>query len=416
MNNASPGEERLPPPAPAGGAACVRCGACMAVCPLYRLTGREVAVARGKLNLWRLVQEGTLTSGTAVRDLLEFCLLCGACTEKCAVGLAVPELIKEARAGAADGTPALRPSWLLPRLAWQAPHLIPAAAPFAPLLNRLKTWLGRESSLAYRLWPTLASALAHFPNLSRVPFRRQVPTLLPGRGRGRIALFTGCGLEALFPRAGLAFLSLCEKMGIEVVIPPEQGCCGLVAESAGEMELSRTQARALVHTFAGLKVDAVVTACASCSYRLKRLGRVLAGEPEEARARRLAGRVREAGEFLAGLAGFHPQTRAGALPAAYHDPCHLRRGQGIWEEHRHLLTLALGEPPREAATVECCGLGGVFGVTHPRLSRELGEARLRAYRAAGAARVVTSCSGCLVQLIRVADDLPVAHWLEMVYI
>jgi glycolate oxidase iron-sulfur subunit len=395
---------------------CVRCGACMAVCPLYRLTGREVAAARGKLNLWRLVQEGRLTSGPVLRELLEFCLLCGACTEKCAVGLAVPDLVKAARAGAAEGASAVRPSWLLPRLAWQAPHLIPAAAAFAPLLNRLKAWVGRDSSLAYRLWPTLGSALAQFPNLSRAPFRQQVPAVLPGRGRGRVALFVGCGLEALFPQAGLAFLRMCEKMGIEVVIPPEQGCCGLLAESAGEAGLSRAQARALVHTFGELQVDAVVTACASCSYRLKRLGRVLAGEPEEARARRLAARVREAAEFLAGLAGFQPRPRPGTPRVAYHDPCHLRRGQGIWEEPRHLLTLALGEPPREAASVECCGLGGMFGVTHPHLSRELGAARMAALAAGGAEMVVTSCSGCLVQLSRVAENLAVAHWLEMVYI
>ncbi|MBW1991916.1 MAG: hypothetical protein JRI59_07345 [Deltaproteobacteria bacterium] len=37
---------------------CVRCGACMAVCPLYRLVGRETAVARGKLNLLNAWQEG----------------------------------------------------------------------------------------------------------------------------------------------------------------------------------------------------------------------------------------------------------------------------------------------------------------------------------------------------------------------
>ena len=118
----------------------------MAVCPLYRATGREGAVARGKLNLWELFQAGRLTSPEALRDFLEFCLLCGACADKCAVGLEVPELVKVARAEIGSQTGSLfRPSWLLARLAWQAPHLIPRAAPFAPLLNRLKNWLGAES-------------------------------------------------------------------------------------------------------------------------------------------------------------------------------------------------------------------------------------------------------------------------------
>lgn len=395
--------------------ACVRCGACMAVCPLYRVTGREHAVARGKLVLWEQFQAGRLTSPEALRDFLEFCLLCGACADKCAVGLDVPDLVKKARAEIRRQTgAAFRPPWLLARAAWQAPHLIPLAAPFAPLLNRLKGWLGKESGLAYRLWPNLSLALRQFPNLSRTPFRQQAPSYLPGRGHLKIAFFSGCGTEALFPQAGLAFLRICEKLNIEVLIPPDQGCCGLLAESAGEEELSRKQARRLVQTFGGLPVDYVVTACASCSYRLKRLGSVLAGEPEAKSAFRLAGKIQEASEFLIRAAQYRPAHRPWAQGVVYHDPCHLHRGQGISAEPRELLRAATGESFREPDSVECCGLGGVFGATSPQLSRELARQRLSVYQATGARILATSCTGCLVQLTRVADDLKVVHLLELV--
>lgn len=398
-----------------GAAACVRCGACMAVCPLYRVTGREGAVARGKLTLWELFRAGRLTSPEALRDLLEFCLLCGACADKCAVGLAVPELVKEARAQIQHQVgSAFRPTWLWARTAWQAPHLIPAAAPLAPLLNRLKDWLGEESGLAYRLWPTLSLALNRFPDLCPTPFRRQAPARLPGRGLLKIAFFSGCGTEALFPRAGLAFLRICENLGIEVVIPPDQGCCGLLAESAGETALSLLQARDLVRAFAGLSVDFVVTACASCSYRLKRLGRVLEQEPEAALAAQLAGKAREASEFLVREARYRPAPRMRPEGVVFHDPCHLHRGQGIWAEPRELLTAATGDTLREAAGRDCCGLGGVFGVTSPQISRELGRERLSVYQATGAGVVATSCSGCLLQLQRLTQDLDVVHLLELV--
>ncbi len=394
---------------------CVRCGACMAVCPLYRATGREGAVARGKLNLWELFQAGRLTSPEALRDFLEFCLLCGACTDKCAVGLEVPELVKAARAEIGSQTGSVfHPSWLLARLAWQAPHLIPRAAPFAPLLNRLKNWLGAESGLAYRLWPALSLALQRFPNLQRLPFRRQAPPYLPGRGPLSVAFFSGCGTEALFPQAGLAFLRICENLGIEAVIPPEQGCCGLLAESAGEVELARQQAKLLVQSFSGLAVDFVVTACASCSYQLKRLGLVLAHEPEAEAALRLAAKVREASEFLVQEATYRPVPLIRPEGVVYHDPCHLHRGQGIAAEPRELLQAATGETLLEPATVDCCGLGGVFGVTSPQISRELGLNRLAAYQATGAAVVATSCSGCLLQLTRLAQDQKVVHLLELV--
>ncbi len=403
-------------PKDSGAATCVRCGACMAVCPLYRVTGREGAVARGKLTLWELFREGRLTSPEALRDLLEFCLLCGACADKCAVGLAVPELVKEARAQIQHQTgSAFRPTWLLARTAWQAPRLIPAAAHLAPLLNRLKDWLGEDSGLVYRLWPTLTLALNRFPDLCPTPFRRQAPARLPGRGPLKIAFFSGCGTEALFPRAGLAFLRICENLGIEVVIPPDQGCCGLLAESAGEAELSRMQAKSLVQAFGGLSVDFIVTACASCSHRLKRLGRVLEQEPEAALAAQLAGKAREASEFLVREATYRPASRIRPEGVVFHDPCHLHRGQGIWAEPRELLSAATGDTLREAAGRDCCGLGGVFGATSPAISRELGRERLAAYQATGAGVVATSCSGCLLQLQRLTQDLTVVHLLELVW-
>lgn len=399
----------------AGAAACVRCGACMAVCPLYRVTGREGAVARGKLTLWELFRAGRLTSPAALRDLLEFCLLCGACADKCAVGLAVPELVKEARAQIHDQAGgAFRPTWLLARAAWQAPHLIPAAAPLAPLLNRLKDRLGEDSGLVYRLWPALSLNLNHFPDLSRRPFRRQAPAYLPGRGHLKIAFFSGCGIEALFPRAGLAFLRICETLGIEVIIPPDQGCCGLLAESAGEAELSREQAKLVLKAFGGLSVDFIVTACASCSHRLKRLGLVLEREPEAGAAARLAGKVREASEFLVREARYRPALRIRPEGVVFHDPCHLHRGQGIWAEPRELLTAATGDTLREPPGRDCCGLGGVFGVTSPHISRELGRERLAVYQATGAGVVATSCSGCLLQLQRLTQGLSVVHLLELV--
>ncbi len=410
-----PGSKALTRPSPAAPSSCVRCGACMTVCPLYRATGREGAVARGKLTLWELFQAGRLTSPKALREFLEFCLLCGACADKCAVGLEVPELIKEARAEVRTQLGAsFRPTWFLARAAWQAPHLIPTAAPFAPLLNRLKDWLGEESGLAYRLWPSLSLALHRFPNLSHTPFRRQAPSYLPGRGSLRIAFFSGCGTEALFPQAGLAFLSICASLGIEVLIPPDQGCCGLLAESAGEAELSREQAKRLVQSFSGLPVDLVVTACASCSFRLKRLGLALTQEPEADAAARLAEKVQDANEFLMREANYRPALRPQPEGVVYHDPCHLHRGQGISAEPRELLSAATGETLREAATIDCCGLGGVFGVTSPQISRELGRERLSAYQATGAGVLATTCSGCLVQLNRLAEGLRVVHLLELV--
>jgi glycolate oxidase iron-sulfur subunit len=390
---------------------CVRCGACLAVCPLYRLVRRESVAARGKLNLWDAVREGVLPAGTGLKEALQCCLLCGACAEKCAVGLNVPEMIKEFRAGLHREQGGLwNPALLLARLSLKAPQLLGHLAPAASLLQRLQGWVGAESGLIYRIWPQLAANVARLPRLARRPFRVQAPARIAGRGPLKIAFFAGCGLEAFFPQAGLAFLAICQQREIEVIIPPRQGCCGLLAEGVGDRDTARALARRVLEDFPPT-VDFVVTACASCSYQLKRLGRVLKETPEAEAAARLAAKVREASEFLVHDVGYRPQgRRQGPGHLAFHDPCHLHRGQGIIREPRELLAAA-GVEVVEPQERQCCGLGGAFGALYPELSQRLAADRRRDFREQGAQGLVTSCSGCLIQF---AHGLKARHLLEVI--
>lgn len=63
---------------------CDRCGACTTVCPLYKVNRIDRATARGKIAIARAFLEGKLDGGEkALRDALDYCLLCKACTEVC---------------------------------------------------------------------------------------------------------------------------------------------------------------------------------------------------------------------------------------------------------------------------------------------------------------------------------------------
>jgi glycolate oxidase iron-sulfur subunit len=228
-----------------------------------------------------------------------------------------------------------------------------------------------------------------------------------------VALFVGCGIEALFPQVGEAFLAICAREGIEVVIPEGQGCCGLLSESAGELELAQALARRVLEESASLAVDYIVAPCASCSFQLKRLGRVLRDAPDAARAAQVAVKVKEASEFLVQVVGYRPHFQGRPEPVAFHDPCHLHRGQGIIEEPRQLLEAATGVAPLQPKERVCCGLGGAFGVLYPELSVKLGADRVQALRAGGAKRLVTACTGCLLQLSHAAPDFQVNHLLEV---
>jgi len=62
---------------------CTRCGMCQSVCPLYSETGRESDSARGKFALLDGLRSSLLSAPDGVLNLLQRCLLCGACASHC---------------------------------------------------------------------------------------------------------------------------------------------------------------------------------------------------------------------------------------------------------------------------------------------------------------------------------------------
>ena len=78
-------------------ARCNRCGFCQVDCPIFRATGHEAGVARGRIALLRAVIEGRVEWSKALEDPLFACLGCGACTTNCFPGIATADLMKAAR-------------------------------------------------------------------------------------------------------------------------------------------------------------------------------------------------------------------------------------------------------------------------------------------------------------------------------
>jgi len=76
---------------------CVKCGTCMAQCPVYAETLEEPLVARGKMGLIQAVGEGESELSKPLGKVLSQCLLCGTCSENCPNGIRADELIHEAR-------------------------------------------------------------------------------------------------------------------------------------------------------------------------------------------------------------------------------------------------------------------------------------------------------------------------------
>jgi Fe-S oxidoreductase len=78
-------------------ASCIRCGLCLATCPVYRVTLKETDTPRGKIALLRAVNEGRLDPGQSFASRFYDCLLCGACANVCPSGVELEEILQAAR-------------------------------------------------------------------------------------------------------------------------------------------------------------------------------------------------------------------------------------------------------------------------------------------------------------------------------
>jgi glycolate oxidase iron-sulfur subunit len=61
---------------------CISCGFCLSACPTYQDTRNEASSPRGRINLMRALEAGTLGEDD-VREELSFCLGCRACEPVC---------------------------------------------------------------------------------------------------------------------------------------------------------------------------------------------------------------------------------------------------------------------------------------------------------------------------------------------
>ncbi len=403
--------------------ACMRCGMCQAVCPVYAQTGREADVARGKLVLLDGLMREMLDDPEGVRARLQRCLLCGSCAANCPSGVNVLDIFLKARAILAGylGLPPLKKAIFRRLLAH--PQTLDRALEFGAAFQKIftrpvnavvGTSCGRINA------PLIAER--HFRTLAAVPLHRRRPAVdTPAGSAGlKVAFFVGCLIDKIFPETAEAALRALDYHGVGVFLPQGQGCCGIPALSSGETRTFNDLVRHHLDLFASDRFDVLVTCCATCTSTIKKLWPSLCADELAGRARALADKTMDIAAFLVKRAG------AGAAPAAagdgriitYHDPCHLKKSLGVFAEPRALIRANPAYALKEMAGADdCCGMGGSFNLEHYGLSARIGRVKRDAVAATGCEVVATGCPACMLQLSdmlsRAGDRIAVRHAVEV---
>ena len=377
---------------------CVKCGACRAHCPVFGAEKREGRVARGKIALAHSVLKGDIELEDKVLEDMSQCLLCGSCCAQCPNKVPTEEIVAATRRRIAEqkGLSTFGKG-------------VAAVLGRPKLMNLLAKSGGTLSALLFKKLPENSGLHLRFPApyleqgrtlppITSKPFRERVPEIIPGDPQQPTVLFfTGCGINYMYPAVGEAFLKALKFLGVTVIIPKDQACCGLPAVSAGAAETVEKLAEQNLAAISRHKVNHIVTACASCHAGLGKIYAEMGEEFDELSAKTM--------DIFVFLANHGLPERLAALPKAaerikvtYHDPCHLRT-QGITREPRLILkALPQVDFVEMAEAGTCCGLGGTYSVYHYENSKKIGAKKATNIATSGAALVATDCPGCIMQL------------------
>ncbi|WP_125776423.1 FAD-binding and (Fe-S)-binding domain-containing protein [Antribacter gilvus] len=383
---------------------CVGVGKCRSVepgqfmCPSYAATRDEKDVTRGRARVLQEALNGTLVGGLSapeLRESLDLCLSCKACSSDCPAGVDMAQYKSEVLHRTYKGR--LRPvdhyalGWL--------PRWARLAGGMPRFLNKV---LGVPVIAKAVLWAGGMDTRRSVPKFADVPFRtwwkrggatHGVPGLrilgTPGRAahndaelarRPKVVLWTDSFSDSLAPSVPQAAVNVLTAAGYDVIVPDESACCGLTWISTGQLDGARRRLEGLLSVLGPYAVNGIpiLGLEPSCTAVLR--SDLVDLFPEDPRA--LA--VRDAAVTLAELLT-RPETAPSAesgwtmpdlsdVTAVVQPHCHQYSVMGYGAD-RALLESA-------GATIKvlsgCCGLAGNFGMQkgHYEVSVAVAEAAL----------------------------------------
>lgn len=392
---------------------CVHCGLCTATCPTFLLLGDELDSPRGRIYLTKNMLERGDGANEEVALHIDRCLSCLSCMTTCPSGVHYMHLVDHARRVVEETHQ--RP-WhdrlLRATLAGLLPH--PAAFRAALAGARLARPLAGVIPDAHPLGRRLRAMLGLAPG--RLPAAAPVTGVHAAYGerKARVALLAGCAQQVLGPEINEATIRLLTRLGVEVVVPGDAGCCGALTQHMGKHDAAMGYARANIAAWTreieegGL--DAIVINTSGCGTTVKDYGFMFRTERTRRLAERVSALALDISEFLTRI-GYAPTREPPGLTVAYHSACSLQHGQQVTAEPKALLRTAGFSVVEPKEPHICCGSAGTYNMLQPEIAGRLRARKLEHIRAVRPDIIAAGNIGCLTQLA--GGGLPTAHTVEL---
>jgi glycolate oxidase iron-sulfur subunit len=385
--------------------ACIKCGKCIPVCTIHNVNADEVTSPRGFIDLLGAYQRGQLDLDLNAKAIFESCFLCTNCVDVCPKALPTDMIIEQVRADIADKYGIAwfkRAFFFLLRHRTTMDILFKLGYVFQTCGFKIKAEL---NSMQPRFNLPIIKKDRLLPSMGKTSFMNSYPENIPNGGKRRVAIFIGCLANYNYTEIGKGLLEILKVLEVDAFIPKKQLCCGAPAYFTGDFATVDHNAKKNIEYFESFidDVEAIIIPEATCSAMIKiDYEHFFHDQPEWLeRAKKLKSKIFMATEWL------EQKTELNALLASkgrsnsvvtYHDPCHARKMQGVYQEPRRLVaqnyTITEMSDPNA-----CCGFGGVTMQTENfHFAQAAGRPKAAMIAKTGAQIVTAECSACRMQI------------------
>jgi iron-sulfur cluster protein len=390
---------------------CIRCAACMNICPTYGVVGGHAFgyIYPGPIGIpWTASVHGLEKAG----EFAHLCVSCGLCKEICPAEIDIPMMISVVK----DRYSKLERHSLVNRALMAAETMAKFGSATAPISN----WFMKNQFFR--------SQMEKYVGIDRrrdlPPFNRKtLAQRFDRRGSSqvsnpvhRVAFFADIYANYNAPELGIAAVERLESRHCKVLMPSQQGC-GYPYIGYGDLQRARKVAEENVRslTYYTQQGYDIVSTEPTAVYCLKFSYPKLLNDRQDAVD--VANRTYEYFEYLEKLENETPKDTRLHLAGnhfGFHIACHQRAlGAGT---HAMAYLKRRGAEVEVVETGTCCGMAGTFGLKEGMLGYELsqavGEPLFQAFKESGLQAIITESSVCKIQL-QEGTGLKVWHPLEL---
>jgi L-lactate dehydrogenase complex protein LldF len=371
---------------------CIRCGACMNICPTYGIVGGHIFgyIYPGPIGIPWTAEVHGLDKAT----FAHLCISCGLCKEICPVDIDMPLMIAKVKEEEVQKNGQLRVNSFFT----SSERLAAAASATAPLSN----WMLRRGLTRYLMERLVGvDRRRTLPSFSRRRLRDRLSGSLQGSGEaGKVVFFPDINADYNDPELGERAVRMLRSAGYHVEVP-ELAWSGMPFISYGEVAKATKVAKENLQRLKGYLSQGyrIVSTEPTAIYMLREVYPKLVPGEESA-----AARERSVGFFalLEELARA-PQLKA-SFPVSdtvgFHIPCHERALSSGRPAIRFLERA--GYSVRVVETGTCCGMAGTFGMKKGPLGYDLsmavGDRLFERFKESACRIVATESSVCATQI------------------